>query len=501
MKPHLLYPDQDLDWESELPPEAADLYRDLGLGTLYDTMADRDVFLREVSERVLLTPLTTPDVIVYRQQVLQDLVAHPDIGYQMYRLVGETIEDERRIWPSFLRTPDSIMHRAVESMELYSRQLRALRQVSVAHTGEVNSPGLIRLFDMLATELDDAYFDVLDDHLHHLRFKHGVLVSAELGRGCKGTNYVLRRHGPQPTWRERLTGGRPPSQTYRLPDRDEAGARALDELRDRGLNLAADALARSSDHILSFFTLLRREIGFYVACLNLHHQLVNKGEPQCFPTAFPQGEARLKCRGLYDTCLSLRSEERVVGNDVNADGRALIVVTGANEGGKSTFLRSVGLAQLMTQAGMFVSADSFQTDVRTGIFTHFRRDEDTEMESGKLDEELARMSNIADRIDPGSLVLFNESFASTNEREASGISRQVTRALLESGIKVVLVTHLYDFALALHHEPPSCGALFLRAPRLADGSRTFRLEVGEPLPTSFGYDLYEEIFGEPARPK
>lgn len=495
MKAHLLYADQDLDWDAPLPPEAADLARDLGLDTLYDTMADGDAFLRQVAEHVLVTPLTSPEEIVHRQRVLQDFLAHPDLATQMYGLVVETIEAEHRIWPTFLRSPDSIMHRAVEAMELYSRQLRALRQLTEQYAGAVTAPALVRLFNMLATELDDAYFELLNDHLRRLRFKRGVLVSAELGAGCKGVHYVLRRPGPPPTWRERLTGGGPPSQTYRLPDRDENGARALGELRDRGLNLAADALARSSDHILSFFTLLRRELGFYIACLNLHRPLADRDEPWCFPSPQPVGDTCLECRGLYDTCLSLRSQERVVGNDIDAGASALVVITGANEGGKSTFLRSVGLAQLMMQAGMFVSAAVFRADVRTRMFTHFRREEDSEMESGKLDEELARMSDIANSVSPGALVLFNESFASTNEREGSEISRQVTRALIEAGVKVVLVTHLYDFAQSLHRDPPDEGALFLRAPRRADGARTFRLEVGKPLPTGFGEDLYEQVFG------
>ena len=68
------------------------------------------------------------------------------------------------------------------------------------------------------------------------------------------------------------------------------------------------------------------------------------------------------------------------------------MITGANQGGKSTFLRSVGVAQLMMQTGMFVAAQAFSADVRDHVFTHFKREEDAAMESGKLDEELARMS-------------------------------------------------------------------------------------------------------------
>ena len=65
------------------------------------------------------------------------------------------------------------------------------------------------------------------------------------------------------------------------------------------------------------------------------------------------------------------------------------MITGANQGGKSTFLRSVGLAQLMMQCGMFVAAESLRASVGQRLFTHYKREEDAAMESGKLDEELA----------------------------------------------------------------------------------------------------------------
>jgi len=153
----------------------------------------------------------------------------------------------------------------------------------------------------------------------------------------------------------------------------------------------------------------------------------------------------------------------------------------------------VGLAQLMMQSGMFVAAESFSANVCDGVFTHFKRREDSTMESGKLDEELSRMSDIADRISPNCILLCNESFAATNEREGSEIARQLVRALIEAGIKVFFVTHLFDLADGFYRQELET-ALFLRAERQPDGHRTFRLLEGEPLPTSYGEDSYRRIF-------
>jgi DNA mismatch repair ATPase MutS len=90
-------------------------------------------------------------------------------------------------------------------------------------------------------------------------------------------------------------------------------------------------------------------------------------------------------------------------------------------------------------------------------------------------------------------VLFNESFAATNEREGSEIARQIVCALLEKRIKIFFVTHLYAFAHGFVGKKMA-NPIFLRAERQADGQRTFKLVEGEPLQTSFGEDLYKMIF-------
>ncbi|HET7093783.1 MAG TPA: hypothetical protein VFI22_09905, partial [Thermomicrobiales bacterium] len=346
------------------------------------------------------------------------------------------------------------------------------RQVADEQAAAFRSHGFRRFFAMLERELDDAYFATVAAHLKELRFRRGVLISAGLGKGLKGRDYVLRTARPQGLL-ERLGVPSADGYTFHIPDRDESGFKALAELRGRGINLVADALAQSTDHILSFFELLRAELAFYVGCLNLHDTLAALHEPTCAPVPVSAGAPAFAAQGLFDACLALQMERRVVGNDVDADGRWLVMITGANQGGKSTFLRSVGLAQLMMQAGMFVAAESFRATVRNGVFTHFKREEDASMKSGKLDEELSRMSEIADALTPNCLVLFNESFAATNEREGSEIARQVVRALVERRIEVFFVTHQYDLAHGFYRSG-EVAALFLRAERQPDGGRTYR---------------------------
>lgn len=492
---HARNADPTLDLRPLLPWNEAALTQDLGLGILFNAMAAGDKFLFEVAMVAVLSSVTDLDTILYRQHIIADCMKNETIVRDIYRIAIEAIEQEKKsYWSYFGRYPSGIVHRAVDVLQMFVVMLKRLRAVADQHAAEFASDGFTRLFEMLKTELSDEYFAQVNRHLRQLQFRRGVLISAELGKGNKGKNYVLRRpHGHNQHLLARLFGKRPPAYTFQLHPRDEHGARALSALNDRGLNLVGNALARSTDHILSFFQMLRTELAFYIGCLNLHTQLRQINEPTCLPLPAHAGERKLLFSGLYDVSLALSAGTKVVGNDLNADHKSLCIITGANTGGKSTFLRSVGLAHLMMQAGMFVAADSFSCEIGNGLFTHYKREEDATMESGKWDEELSRMSDIVNHIKPNSIVLLNESFASTNEREGSEIAGQIVRALLDKNVKVFFVTHLYHFANGFF-EKRSEDTTFLRAERRPDGTRPFKLIEAEPLQTSYGEDLYKAIF-------
>ena len=298
---------------------------------------------------------------------------------------------------------------------------------------------------------------------------------------------------------EWVPGHKAPGYTFQIANRDEAGARALSEIQDRGLNLVANTLAQSVDHVVAFFVLLQTELAFFLGCANLHRLFSEQAVPICFPVPAAAGTHKLSCVDLRDTSLVLSLRGGVVGNDLNADGKTLSVITGANKGGKSVLLRSVGLAQLMMQCGMFVAAKSFRADMCRALFTHYKREEDVTLKRGKFEEELNRMSEIVDALMPDAMLLFNESFAATNEREGSEVARQIVHALHQARTKILYVTHLYDFARGLWEEKID-NTIFLRAERKSDGRRTFKMLPGEPLQTSFGMDLYTQIFTDHSGP-
>ena len=498
MKTHLLYRGRDFDWEQAMPSNTDVLIQDLELETVFKAMAGNDEYLLEVAKRVMLAGVGDDiATIQYRQAVLKDCQQNSAAIAKMYDLAVEAIERKRKQWFGVLsKSPGGILSGAIDLLQVLMEILGRLRLIGRENSRKFQSEGFVAFFKMLEAELPDDYFDRVKAYLKELKFPEGVLVSAELGENVEAVHHTLRRSTrAKPKFFQRVfADGGKPEYTFKINDKDDAGAKSISALRDRGINVVANAVSQSAEHIMSFLGMLRGELGFYIGGANLYLGLNQQGQPLCFPTPAPVGSGRHTSTDLRDVSLALTVGQQITGNDLQAEGKSLFMVTGANQGGKSTFLRSIGLAQVMMECGLFVTAEAFSASLSRGIFTHFTREEDVTMKSGKFDEELRRMSTIVDALAQDSLVLFNESFAATNEREGSEIARQIVKALLEARVKVFFVTHLYELSHGFFKDGLA-SSLFLRAERQTGGKRTFKVLPGEPLQTSFGADLYHEIFG------
>lgn len=494
MKAFLMHPDRDFEATSPSKQEPIQFAQDIELSVLISAAAEGDRYLDGIMAAACAGAWANDlATIRYRQEILKDCLANRAVVRQFYAIATEAFGSDRS-WNFSLygRDASARVGSAVRTLQSSLALLRRLRHSCSANASSFHSTGFRQFFETLERDLDDAYLECATTDLNNLTFRKGVLLSARIGDGGKGVGTMLRK--PQPrdlSWLQAVITPGVQSHTLQLHPRDEAGAKAFSELQHRGLSLISDALYQSAEHVLGFLKALRAELAFYIGCLNLADRLARIGESITFPEAIDVPR-RFHCRNLRDVCLAVTMQHTVVGNDADADDKPLVVITGANRGGKSTFLRSVGLAQMMLQCGMFVTADAFASSLRSGLFTHYKREEDRAMRSGKFDEELVRMSAIADRIRRRGMVLFNESFAATNEREGSEIARQIVSALLENDVTVFFVSHMYEFARSFL---ASDQVLFLRADREEDGTRNFRLREAKPLPRSFGVDLYRQIFG------
>lgn len=498
MKVLLMYKDRDFGLQDSFPVNGQELVQDLELNVLFDAMARGDDFIFDVVKKAVLSYENDLETILYRQGILRDTLRNPDIVREIYSIAVETIENRKKYHLGiFSVTPSTVLSGSVNLLQMFMDMLKKLRKITDESADRFGSEGFKRFFDTLKNELTDEFFDSAQSYLKELKFEGGVFIRTILTRGNEGSDYTLVEK-PKQNWFSSILRKIPSSKrsvyTFSLHPRDDSGFKTLANIKNRAINPVANTLAQAAEHVLGFFNKLRTELAFYIGALNLYERLKEIKEPITFPLPTISQKHRHAFKGLYDICLALTMNRKIVGNDLNANDKSLIIITGANQGGKSTFLRSIGLAQLLMQCGMFVPAESFTANVCEKIFTHFIREEDNSMESGRLDEELKRMSKIVDNITPNSMVLFNESFSSTNEIEGSEIAKQIVRALLEKNIKIFFVTHMYEFANYFYNKRLS-NVIFLRAERRSDGRRTFRIIEGKPLSTSYGRDLYEKIFG------
>ncbi len=318
----------------------------------------------------------------------------------MYAVVTSGIERKKKEWmgvtgrifPPYSAAPSTCS-------AMFMEHLRELRGIADTEENNFQSEAFRNLFAVLQTQLDDEYLSAVEARLKELRFRGGMLMSARIGKNNQGTAYVLRREagGKRGFLKWRLAPG------FSVNPRDDSECSDLSRRKDRAINRTANALAQAADHVLAFFLMLQEELSFYVGCLNLHEAITKAGGVVAFPEPLPAEAVAFAVRGLYDASLTLLTSGEVVGNDIDADGKELLVVTGANQGGKSTFLRSAGQAQLMMQCGMFVPARSYRASVSSGVYTHFKKEEESQ-KSGKLNEELQRMSDMVDEIRPHSLI-------------------------------------------------------------------------------------------------
>lgn len=489
MKALLMYPDRAFVVPEEYPFEKSLLLHDLELDIILDAMAMGDEDMRNACRAALLNCLTTEEEILYRQEILSELMENPKFARDLYAIASETIYRRKKEHVWLQSQMNALFRGAVEILRMTMEELKKLRTLADQYQGNFRSKGLVHLIDMLRTELSDAYLSEVNALLDELAFNDGMLISARFGEKLQGEQYTMRRldrKGVKLKWMF--------APSVSISSKDEDGMKDLELRKARVISENVNVLAQAAEHVLQFFTSLRDEMGFYVGCLNLRETLMSSGLSVCIPT-IARGERRRVFTNLYDASLPLIGVKSVVGNDMDYAGKALYVITGANQGGKSTFLRSLGQSQLMLQTGMFVAASSYCAHVVSGVFTHFRKEEDAKMDSGKLDEELDRMSKIANAMKSGALMLFNESFAATNEREGAEIARQITQALLDSKVEVFTVTHLYSLSNSFYEKGDS-SFVFLRAERLSDGQRSFRLSEGKPQRTGYGDDVYEKVFGK-----
>lgn len=209
-----------------------------------------------------------------------------------------------------------------------------------------------------------------------------------------------------------------------------------------------EALHRFSETYASFpdRTLLRfgDELVFYLSWLAVEAPLRSAGLPFCFPS-LPASSSPLSAHGIYDIALAEEKLKGTVTNDffLNADER-IIIVTGPNQGGKTTFARAFGQLHYLASLGLSVPGADGDLLLSDKVLTHFEKEE--KADSGQLKADLERLTCMLSEATESSVVIINEIFSSTTEYDATILGKKMIAALKAKKSLTLVVTFLEDLA-------------------------------------------------------
>ena len=241
------------------------------------------------------------------------------------------------------------------------------------------------------------------------------------------------------------------------------------------------------------------EIEFAICATRLMEALLERGLPLSRPVLVPKGERVFDAKGLYNPAVALAIEEPSVENDFTFDEKGTIyILTGPNRGGKSVITCAVGLAAAFCQLGLLVPARTFRFSPASGIFTHFPTESGDTVDKGRLGEECARLNDIFETCDSGSIILLDESLSSTGAYEASYIAAEVLLGFSKVGCRTLFSTHLHTLAARVDEFNADAAAFggtkidTLVAKIADDGTRSFKILRQKPDGKSYAKDIAEK---------
>ena len=194
------------------------------------------------------------------------------------------------------------------------------------------------------------------------------------------------------------------------------------------------------------FSRLADELPFYLAFNSFEEEMEKKGFKFSEPVV--DENERFMAKGLYDLALACVNAEKgkpVISNEFYYDADDLFfVLTGPNQGGKTTFARSLGQLVYFTKIGLNVAADSANLHYFKDILTHFSVEESVETGRGKLMEELVRLSPMMKSKQTGAFIVINELFTTAANYDAIIMGKNVLSHFINEGCYGIYVTHLRE---------------------------------------------------------
>lgn len=228
----------------------------------------------------------------------------------------------------------------------------------------------------------------------------------------------------------------------------------------------------------------------------------------CRPVILPMESRELHLKNAFDVSFfrsaaaadhTKKGSELVVGNDIDMDDSARFwLLSGANNGGKTTFVRAVGICQLFAQCGIYVPAAECSISPVDFIYTHFPKEEEVGINSSRFTEEVKDLKKIADTISENSLLLMNESIQSTTPKECLDIAGEFVRIFTMLGARGVFATHLAELALRMddiNSDPDNASKVdsLVACVESSTGERLYKIRRGMPGETSYASVIFDKF--------
>ncbi|MBQ7386379.1 MAG: hypothetical protein IJW04_07735 [Ruminococcus sp.] len=293
---------------------------------------------------------------------------------------------------------------------------------------------------------------------------------------------------------------------------ENSGLTGADPMSDALKKVVTDILKRTVNNLKSTlnkyvgnsgytFITLMPEITFYIRFAELMDKIKAKGFNLCKAEILKSEERLTDAKGIYNLKLAIKAineddsikAEDIVTNDFKFDENARIyILTGPNRGGKTTITQAVGLAFLLAQNGIYVPASSISLSPADNIFTHFPADENDTVDLGRLGEESKRLAEIFSSATKKSLLLLNESLATTNVSEGLYIAKDVIKAMRYLGVRCIFNTHMHDLARNLEEINQGIegeSKIESMVTGVENGKRSFKIFILPPQGVSYAKDI------------
>lgn len=262
---------------------------------------------------------------------------------------------------------------------------------------------------------------------------------------------------------------------------------------------------KSTEDILTF----ESQMSFYIGAKRIIDAVRARGLDMCRPKYLKMEERRLNAKGVFDLSFYTQMvssdpmgslKDKIITNDCTMDDNGrFFVLTGANNGGKTTYTRAIGIIQVMAQAGIYVPCSSCEISPVDFIYTHFPKEEEVGLNTSRFTQECKQFKVTVDNATRYSMLLLNESIQSTTPTECVFIATELTKIFRCIGVRGVYATHLLELAKNLDklnaevEGDTKLVSIVTTVDTTSDNKRLYRIVKSAPQEFGYAQTIYKKF--------